>query len=43
MGHTGIQQIENPIKHNHHEEYLDLIKEPNEFGIEPVKSLKPRK
>lgn len=37
MGHTGVQQIENSIKHNHYEESIDLIKEPNEFWCETCK------
>ena len=37
MGHTGVQQIENSIKHSHYEENLDLIKEPNEFWCETCK------
>lgn len=37
MGHTGVQQIENSIKHSHYEESIDLIKEPNEFWCETCK------
>ena len=43
MGHTGIQQIENSIKHNHYEESLDLIKEPNEFWCQTCKISKATK
>ncbi|KOG98498.1 integrase catalytic domain-containing protein DI49_2906 [Saccharomyces eubayanus] len=37
MGHTGVQQIENSIKHSQYEESIDLIKEPNEFWCETCK------
>ena len=37
MGHTGVQQIENSIKHGHYEESIDLIREPNEFWCETCK------
>ncbi|CAI4054592.1 uncharacterized protein SKDI_01G0670 [Saccharomyces kudriavzevii IFO 1802] len=37
MGHTGVQRIENSIKHSHYEENIDLIKEPNEFWCETCK------
>ena len=42
MGHTGVQQIKNTIKHSHYEESINMIKDSNEFWCETCKVSKPR-